>query len=129
MLTQTAPAELDKKECCSAPTVFWLGAGFSICATSNQLPGMRNYFDRLTPNTYPKLDTFLRERFGDPKVANVEEALILLDQLQYPPFTGAALRNVLHQQNPVAIKKERNCLASTPPAGEGGSGEGIGIGG
>lgn len=68
--------------------VIFLGAGFSHAATQGAAPLMRNFFEKLEPRKYWTLTSFLRESYNDPKAANVEEALLKLDQLSAAPLDG-----------------------------------------
>lgn len=75
--------------------VLWLGAGFSACVSSTELPLMSNFFDRLEQFHAPALFCFLKEWYGNPRHANVEEALTALDQLETAPVAAARCKDKL----------------------------------
>lgn len=68
--------------------VLFLGAGFSRAATNNGSPLMADFFDRLDRRKHWQLWRFLEELFGNPHDANVEKALLYLDQLSASPLEG-----------------------------------------
>lgn len=75
--------------------VLWLGAGFSACVTSQELPLMGSFFDRLEQFRAPALFCFLKEWYGNPRQANVEDALTALDQLETAPVAAARCKDKL----------------------------------
>jgi hypothetical protein len=74
---------------CPATTdVVFLGAGFSRSVSGGTSPLMFDFFDELDDRKYWLLSKFLTECFDDPRAANVEEALLKLDQLCIGPLQG-----------------------------------------
>lgn len=65
-----------------------LGAGFSRAVSDGEMPLMAGFFDRLDRRRDKKLHSFLSDVFGAPDQANVEEALVYLDQLSDSPLHG-----------------------------------------
>src|ERR1051326_5177589 len=86
--------------------VVWLGAGYSTCATSGSLPLMGNFFDRLEEVSSPALHCFLREWFGNPRTANVEEVLLAIDQLRDAPVAAEKCRSALGPEVEVKARRE-----------------------
>ncbi len=86
--------------------VLWLGAGFSSCVTSGELPLMSNFFDRLEQFRAPSLFCFLKEWFGNPRRSNVEEALGALDQLETAPVAEARCKAKLGPGTGVRARRE-----------------------
>lgn len=78
-ITQVKQAEYRLEQ----PSVMILGAGFSAAATEGRLPVMSNFFVGICRNTYPLLVSFLDDSFGDAESANVEKALLLLEQIEH----------------------------------------------
>lgn len=66
-------------------SVVIVGAGFSVAATNNALPLMRNYFDRLSQSRYSLLRDFVGSVAADVATANVERVLLSLDQIRTSP--------------------------------------------
>jgi hypothetical protein len=66
--------------------VVFLGAGFSRAATNNKSPLMSDFFGRLDRRKHWQLWRFLEETAGNPLTANVETALLCLDQLSASPL-------------------------------------------
>lgn len=79
----------------SSKDVLWLGAGFSTCVSSGELPLTSSFFDRLEHFHAPALFCFLKEWYGNPRKANVEEALTALDQLETAPVSAARCKDKL----------------------------------
>lgn len=79
----------------TASDVVWLGAGYSCCASGGRLPLMSNFFDALDESVCPALYCFLRDWVGEPRRANVEQALLGLDQLQDLPVSDERCRALL----------------------------------
>lgn len=69
-------------------SVVLLGAGFSRAVSDGQMPLMAGFFDRLDRRRHKKLHSFLNDVFGSSDQANVEEALVCLDQLSDSPLHG-----------------------------------------
>lgn len=68
--------------------VLFLGAGFSRAVTDNESPLMSDFFSRLDRRKHWQLWRFLEEVFGNPVDANIEKALLFLDQLSASPLHG-----------------------------------------
>ncbi len=66
-------------------SVVILGAGFSVAATDGKVPLMRNFFDQLDENKFPRLSGFIADVVGPPASANVESVLLSLDQMCTSP--------------------------------------------
>ena len=86
--------------------VLWLGAGFSRCLTMGKAPLMFDFFDSINSAQYPRATEFLNRTYANPKLANVEQVLAILDQLDESPLSSALTRNLLGGQDPRAIKAE-----------------------
>jgi NAD-dependent SIR2 family protein deacetylase len=56
------------------------------------MPLMGNFFDRLEEVACPNLHCFMREWFGNPRHANVEEVLLAIEQLQDAPVAARRCR-------------------------------------
>ncbi|HMN39706.1 MAG TPA: hypothetical protein PKE29_02605 [Phycisphaerales bacterium] len=56
------------------------------------MPLMGNFFDRLEEVACPNLHCFMREWFGNPRTANVEEVLLSIEQLQDAPVAAERCR-------------------------------------
>lgn len=69
--------------------VMFLGAGFSRALSKGKAPLMGTFFDELDDREYWTLSKFLSECFGSPRQANVEEAILRLEQLAVAPFTAS----------------------------------------
>lgn len=97
----------------NARDVLWLGAGFSTCATSGHLPVLANFFDQLEEFEYPSLFCFLRQWMGNPRRANVEEALVALEQLGEAPVAEARCKGLLGPDAGARAKQELGayCIA------------------
>jgi len=68
--------------------ILFLGAGFSRAATDGAAPLMSDFFHALDSRKHWTLSKFLDESFGTFRQANVEEALLKLDQLCASPLVG-----------------------------------------
>lgn len=66
--------------------VLFLGAGFSRAVTNHASPLMGDFFATLDGREYWLLSKFLEECFGSIAGANVEDAMLKLDQLAAAPF-------------------------------------------
>lgn len=66
--------------------VVLVGAGLSYAATRGGSPLMGTYFDQLSSAKYPLLAEFLAEHFGSFEAANVEEALLAIEQMRHSPL-------------------------------------------
>jgi NAD-dependent SIR2 family protein deacetylase len=71
-----------------AVDVVFLGAGFAHAATEGAAPLMRNFFDRLDERKYWSLWHFLNQCYDDPHSADIEDALLRVDQLAMAPLDG-----------------------------------------
>ena len=68
--------------------VVFLGAGFSRAVTVGASPLMSDFFADLDRREHWILWSFLEQLCDDPKSANVEDALLGLDQLATSPLEG-----------------------------------------
>jgi NAD-dependent SIR2 family protein deacetylase len=97
--------DTDGAFCTTEPTVFFLGAGFSRCVSEGKAPLMYDFFDQLKLDTYPQLHKFLVTEYGSPENANVEQALLLLEQLNELPLSGRALDLITNRDDPRILKR------------------------
>jgi hypothetical protein len=68
--------------------IVFLGAGFSKAVTNGAAPVMADFFATLDRRKYWELWSFLEQLTGNPRIANVEQMLLTLDQLAISPLTG-----------------------------------------
>lgn len=68
--------------------VVFLGAGFSKAATDGDAPIMADFFAKLDRRKHWELWSFLDQLASNPHRANVEHALLTLDQLAISPLEG-----------------------------------------
>lgn len=92
-------------------SVVLLGAGFSRAVSDGQMPLMAGFFDRLDRRKHKRLHSFLHDVFGAPDQANVEDALVNLDQLSDSPLQGRSTMCRRWSKHGPAVRAELGAYA------------------